>query len=176
MARKKLSQSRFNVTIDGIFFSRRFGVYTVKLIRKSNKRDFYIYVGKTGDNRRDYEPRSLVYRIGRHFHDRSATDKQIRDWLDKHGYKPEDFLVRVRYVLLEDINPNLKRKEYKIRAVNALESSIIYDLGQKKEWRNNIINRATITRPTRARKNNEMEMYKILQGYKAVMGYLTRAD
>lgn len=174
---KKNTPGRFNVTIDGVFFSRRFGVYTVKLFRKGYERDSYIYVGKTGDNRRDYEPRSLVYRIGRHFHDRAATDRQISDWFEREGFKPEDFKVEIRYVLLSDINPDLESKDDKIRAVNALESSIIYDLNRKEEWGNKIINRASITRPhTRARKDKEMEKYDILQNYEALTDYLTRGD
>jgi len=176
MARKTDRNGVLEICFDGDFAERTFGVYAIRLIAKNGGSPRFIYIGKTGDNNPKYLPRSAIYRLGRHFHDKKATDNQIAVEIKKEGYNPGDFDIELRYVLLsflaESVGLNIKGNRKKIKLVNLLESALIFDCRQRSRKAPRLINTDVISGRTRENKERELERNKLRGLYDILKEYL----
>jgi len=107
-----MSVSRF--TVPGYSTRRDFAVYVV-VARKRRASEFYVYVGKTGDNRDGCNP--VISRAGNHF-SHNDVHSQVRN---KLPLSPDAYDFEYFYVTFGSYNGSAVKRRAKVNVVNEME-------------------------------------------------------
>lgn len=101
---------------------REFAVYVV-IARKLDDANFYIYVGKTGDNREGCNP--VISRAGNHF-SYNDVHSQVRNKIQNH----EEYDYEYIYITFDKYDEDKEIRKEQVNVVNEMER-VVNDVIQK---------------------------------------------
>jgi hypothetical protein len=119
--------SVYRFTVPGHSTRREFAVYVV-VARRPDTRDFFVYVGKTGDNRDGCNP--VISRAGNHF-SHNKVHSQVRNKIvDKDG-EPHLYDYEYFYVTFNAYGISGESRKSSVDVVNEMERATNRELTRR---------------------------------------------
>lgn len=120
--------SVYRFAVPGHSTRRAFAVYVV-VARKPSTADFFLYVGKTGDNRDGCNP--VISRAGNHF-SYNKIHSQVRNKLmDRNGGEPHLYDYEYFYVTLGAYEGNTENNRRNVNVVNEMERATNREIARR---------------------------------------------